>query len=203
MGMIFCLATASDDTIAKVHNDPRLIYRAIYNDDPEIYEELLAPPKKPGFLARLFGAKEVDAPPPPPAIEFPSEDFQDYDLDKAWHGIHFLLTGSDWEGDPPLNFIVAGGKEIGQEDLGYGPGRSFLSEEVHAIDSALEAVTIEEFKSNFDPEAMMKADIYPTIWDRDPEDDDTLGYLVDYFEGLKRFISTAADKGLGLIVWIG
>jgi uncharacterized protein DUF1877 len=29
------------------------------------------------------------------------------DVDKAWHGLHFLLTGSAWEGSFPLNFIAA------------------------------------------------------------------------------------------------
>jgi hypothetical protein len=42
------------------------------------------------------------------------------EVDKAWHGLHFLLTGSAWEGSFPLNFIVAGGQEVG-DDLGYGP----------------------------------------------------------------------------------
>ena len=26
-------------------------------------------------------------------------------LEKAWHGLHFLLTGSDWGGEPPLDFL--------------------------------------------------------------------------------------------------
>jgi hypothetical protein len=31
------------------------------------------------------------------------EDNRDFlDVDKAWHGIHFLLTGSTWEGEAPL-----------------------------------------------------------------------------------------------------
>ena len=38
-----------------------------------------------------------------------------------------------------------------------------------------------EFRRRFVPAAMMKADIYPAIWDRDPAEDDTLGYLCDYF----------------------
>ena len=45
------------------------------------------------------------------------------DLDKAWHGIHFLLTGSAWEGEEPLCYLLAGGQEVGDEDVGYGPAR--------------------------------------------------------------------------------
>lgn len=42
-------------------------------------------------------------------------------MDKAWHGIHYLLTGTAWEGDPPLNFLVTGGREVGTEEIGIGP----------------------------------------------------------------------------------
>lgn len=28
---------------------------------------------------------------------------------------------------------------------------------------------------------MVKKEIYPEIWDRDPKDDDTLGYLIEYY----------------------
>jgi hypothetical protein len=42
----------------------------------------------------------------------------DLDVDKAWHGIHYLLTGTAWEGDPPLDFIVKGGSQVGDVDDG-------------------------------------------------------------------------------------
>ena len=47
---------------------------------------------------------------------------------------------------------------------------------------------------------MMKADIYPTIWDRDPEDDDTLGWLVEFFSLLKPFVEETVEKNEGLII---
>src|ERR1700733_10559446 len=92
------------------------------------------------------------------------------DVDKAWHGIHFLLNGEAWEGTPPLDFIV-GGQAIGDIDVGYGPARGFSADEVAAIAAALHPITAETLRARFDPAAMMAADIYPTIWDRKPEDD--------------------------------
>jgi hypothetical protein len=65
--------------------------------------------------------------------------FADLDVDKAWHAIHFLLTGSAWEGDPPLNFIVIGGSDVG-DDLGYGPARGLSSDEVRNLAGALRAI---------------------------------------------------------------
>ncbi|NUR82053.1 MAG: DUF1877 family protein [Terrabacter sp.] len=46
------------------------------------------------------------------------------DLDKSWHGIHFLLTGTDWSaGDAgAAGGAILGGRPVGEDD-GYGPAR--------------------------------------------------------------------------------
>src|SRR4051812_22134863 len=62
------------------------------------------------------------------------------DIEKSWHGIHYLLTGTRDEGDGPLNFILAGGQEVGDVDVGYGPARAFTSEQVRGIAGALEPI---------------------------------------------------------------
>jgi hypothetical protein len=124
------------------------------------------------------------------------------DIDKSWHGLHYLLTRSAWEGDPPLNFLVTGGREIGDVDVGYGPARGFTSAEVAEIAGALGQISTDDLRGRFDPEQMMKAQIYPEIWDRDPGEDDTLGYLVEYFEGLKAFLQRTAASGSALVVYL-
>lgn len=121
------------------------------------------------------------------------------DLDKAWHGIHFLLNGSAWDGDPPLNFLLHGGKEFG-DDVGYGKARYLEPGEVLSVASALEGVVEDDFRGRFDATAFSKADIYPNIWDRSPEDDDMLGYLLEYFETLKGFVLEVKERGTGLII---
>ena len=59
--------------------------------------------------------------------------FDETDLDKAWQGIHYCLNQTEYEAEPPLNFITTGGVEAGKIDIGYGPARLFKSEEVHNI----------------------------------------------------------------------
>lgn len=71
------------------------------------------------------------------------------DLDKAWHGIHFLLTGSAWEGAEPLCYLVTGGHQLGDEDIGYGPARALLPHEVAAFDAALSQVTVDDLRQRF------------------------------------------------------
>ena len=124
------------------------------------------------------------------------------DLDKAWHGIHYLLTGTAWEGAEPLNFIVRGGNEVGDVDVGYGPARVLRSDDVKGITAALKDIDISVLRKRFNPGEMMSLDIYPAIWDRDQEDDDTLGYCIEYYNELYRFLSNAARNSMGVVLYI-
>jgi hypothetical protein len=57
-----------------------------------------------------------------------------------------------------------------------------------------------ELRSRFAPAEMMKLEIYPDIWDRDPGEDDTLGYLLEYVKQLREYLVSAAAQELGLLV---
>src|SRR5260370_19668019 len=53
-------------------------------------------------------------------------------LKKAWHAIHFVLTGSRLGGDEPLNFLVSEGTPVGEVDVGFGPARVLSSQHVRS-----------------------------------------------------------------------
>jgi hypothetical protein len=140
---------------------------------------------------------------PPEEDEWrPTAAGEELDVDKAWHGIHFLLTGTAWAGDPPLDFIVQGGREIGNIDVGYGPARAFSSSDVRDLAEALVPIEPEVLRDRFDPEQMMAQGVYPEIWDRDPADDDTLGYLLEYFGDLRAFVRRRAERGDGMLIYL-
>jgi hypothetical protein len=124
------------------------------------------------------------------------------DLDKAWHGLHFLLTGTAWEGSPPHCFLLMGGEEVEDVDLGYGPARLLRPPAVRAFATALSALDEETLRSRFDPARMLEIDIYPAIWDRPVEQDDTLGYLLAHFAALRDFVGQASAAGRGLLVYL-
>ena len=127
------------------------------------------------------------------------------DIEKAWHCLHFLLTGTASEGDPPLDFIVCGGREVGDEDVGYGPARAFTSVEVKAIADALELVSIEELARRFDGKRMDELEIYPAVgtWTEiDPKSPDSFGYFSGAFDAVKALARRGRDEGLGLLVWL-
>lgn len=121
------------------------------------------------------------------------------DLDKAWHAIHFLLTGSAEAGGPEA-FLLAGGASIGNIDVGYGPARAFGAADVAAISRALSTVPPETLRARFNHQALHKARIYPSIWNRnDPGDID---YVLEYYTTLLHHLNSAAAKGLGLIMYL-
>lgn len=121
------------------------------------------------------------------------------DLDKAWHGIHYLLTGSDWEGEPPLNFLLQGGTMLAEEDEEPAP-RLLQPDEVREVSSALAAVDEDHLRERFDPEAMKALDIYPAIWDDGPE---ALDYCLTYFAQLQAFMREAARQQRAVVIFMG
>ena len=129
-----------------------------------------------------------------------SDDFDDdvefgensISLEKAWHGLHFLLTGDAWGGTGWRAFLVTGGAEQG-EDFGYGPARYFSPSEVREVAREIGLISPDDLWANYDAQAMNSADIYPTIWDE--EEDDLKEEYLDYFEELKSFIAQTAEAG--------
>jgi hypothetical protein len=206
MSMIMSLLTVRDETIDRLLSEPPLIWRLLATDNPDFYFlEIGAPTitQPTGVFAPFAGKRrdtQSEKAPELPNLMLTADENIGTDLDKAWHGIHFLLTKSQWEGEEPLCFIVRGGEPIGEVDVGYGPARAIRSDKVRQWSRTLEQISTEEFRSRFDPKLMMAESIYPQIWDRDPSEDDTIGYLTEYFKSLKDFLKAAASKGMGLIV---
>ncbi len=120
-------------------------------------------------------------------------------LDKSWHGIHFALTGTDGIAAFPLGFIVSGGTEIGEEDLGYGPARAFGADEVKEI--ARSVLRIDEARFT----AVLK-DIWANnvalygIQEDPNEASNEIEYCYGYFQYLQTFLKAASEQGLGMIV---
>lgn len=121
-------------------------------------------------------------------------------LDKSWHAIHFLLSGSAWEGEEPECFLLTGGETIGDEDVGYGPARLLRPTDVSRFNDALQLVDAVELLLRYDPEAMTEERIYPDIWQRKEEREENFQYVAEYFETLRQFVASTAKLGKGIII---
>src|SRR5829696_624222 len=179
MSMILGLVALSDANIARVLQDPPLVWLVVAPDDPEAYENARnEEAKKPTLLSKLFRrAQPVTS---APDLEMSGVEGLETDLDKAWHGIHYFLTGTAWEGEPPRNFLVSGGTEVGNIEVGYGTARVLTAAQTREALDAVNELSDEDLKARFNPQDMLAKEIYPEIWDRDRADDDTLNYLMEY-----------------------
>jgi hypothetical protein len=196
--MILGLTTLADGNIERVLSDPPLIWFVVAPEDPEMYQESRRQRSSASLLGRLFGK---GTPPQPVAqLTLGNGEGISTDLDKAWHGIHYLLTRTAWEGEPPESFLVSGGRTVDDIDVGYGPARVFTAAETRAIRDTVAGLTDAELASRFDPDDMTSKEIYPEIWSRESADDQAMAYLLEYFAVLRKFLQQAVEAGTGMVV---
>jgi hypothetical protein len=116
------------------------------------------------------------------------------DLDKAWHGLHFLLTGSSDPAPLPAGLLYGAGKEL-------GGGSSLLEpSQVAECHRYLSALTDDQLAKSYDPQRMEELDIYPNIWVRDGSE--ALDYLIANLQTLRAVLRDCVDEGHGLVITV-
>jgi hypothetical protein len=141
-------------------------------------------------LAAMLGAQQSAK---PPAGSGKAGQGAKISLDKAWHGVHYLLCGDIEPGSAIPSQAVMGGVEVG-EDLGYGPARYFEAGKVNQIAQALSAASLEaEMIARFDPAKMTSLEIYPGGWKAADVD-----WLMEEFRRLRQFYTDASAATLAI-----
>lgn len=121
-------------------------------------------------------------------------------IGQAWHGLHYLLTGTAGQFVGPQGFLVEGGEDVGPND-GYGPARLFSPREVDDIHGILVGLSDEELWSVFDAARMNAEQVYPFNWQEEPEL--TRRVYLSTFSELKLFVDEASRRGQYLVVALG
>ena len=150
-----------------------------------------------GLLLRLtpITITEVDPDAPETSGDEPDPD-KTIDIDKAWHGLHFLFTGTADQGEEPACFVVKGGEDLDDE----GARRALRPGQVRQFADFLTGLSAEDLERRFDAKRMTALDIYPGIWHRASREEDSWPWLLDSFERLRVFVKRAADAGDGLVM---
>lgn len=201
MGLYLSLHTISEDNARAMLADLALATKWLHAEEEE--SSAAQPLPRRGWWARLLD--RVPAPRPaagPAGFQLAPGEGRTASLDKAWHGLHYLLTQTSWEGEAPLNALLAGGVPVGDEDAELGDARLLLPHEVARLHAALAPLDHAALRARFDPARMMELDIYPPIWTRDPAEDDSFGYCALHFDVLKRFVAEAAGQGMGVLIHV-
>jgi len=169
------------DTAARLGKTPEELTAALGGDD----------------LLKLFEARGTRS-----ASQAPSQPNQRdvLSLDKAWHGVHYVLCGESEPEATLLSQAVLGGSALGDDDegfSGYGPARYFTAEQVAQVAAQLSAPGLEaEAAARFDPGRMEELGIYPG-WNTSDAD-----WVMDGFRRLRDFYADAASKGHAIVTCI-
>jgi len=120
-------------------------------------------------------------------------------LEKAWHGVHYLLAGAAEPGPDLRSQAVLGGLELGDDPegfSGYGPARCFRAAQVRQLSEELSRPELEaEVAARFDPVKMSQLQIYPG-WQAGEEDKE---WVMAAFRRLRDFYSSAAARGRAVV----
>jgi hypothetical protein len=179
---------------------------------PDALEELFFPPGSTppvvevrekgitGWLLHLIGVKITQVDPNWDPPEETALDEGVLDLEVAWHGLHYIFTGTAWEGAPPGCFLISGGDEIGDED-GDSPPRLLGPDQVRRFSDFLASISDDELTRRFDAAQMSALDISPAIWQRE-ENPNPLDVLREGLRDLRTFVASAADRGEAIVVHV-
>ena len=116
-------------------------------------------------------------------------------LDKAWHGVHYVLSGTVEPGAALLSRAVLGGTWIGEGFYSYGPARFFTAAEVAELAAVLDDPgTEQEAAERYDSRRMNELQIYPFGWD-----DNGRAWILDALGDLRAFYSEAAARGRAVV----
>nr|WP_315000150.1 YfbM family protein [uncultured Capnocytophaga sp.] len=134
------------------------------------------------------------------------DDAYSMDIDKAWGGILYLLTGKAFASGSPedevdsLNRIFFSAQFFDEDmDVGYGPAHYLTPEQVAGIHRKIASLTEADLKARYDPEAMNEEEkLYPSL-DWNEED---FEYLYSHFQALQSFFATAASRGEAIVTFL-
>lgn len=117
------------------------------------------------------------------------------DMDKSWHGLHYLLSDSAEPIDGAAGFLL-NGEEV--PDIGDGEVFTHTAAEVAEFSKLLSATTAIDLLGRYDSERMRGLELYPQLaWDQQDFD-----YLLEYYNALRPFIQRHAEFGHELMVMI-
>jgi Domain of unknown function (DUF1877) len=203
MGMTCTLCRATEDEINRLIEDPAAV-RSFLDPNAVGVPQVKTVRLKglAGLILRLFPITITEvASESEPAEGAPApmmDPDRSIDIEKGWHGLHFLFTGTADEGEEPACYLVRGGEDLDDE----GQTRALRANQVRRFAEYLSALTPGELTRRYDPERMTKLEIYPdVIWMRSPSPGDSpLEWLLECFSEVRRFMDRAAAAECGVII---
>ncbi|MCI9976010.1 YfbM family protein [Clostridioides difficile] len=122
-------------------------------------------------------------------------------IDKAWHAIHFTLTGCPFGGEDDNIFskLVMSGNVFMEID-GEPPAMLITADDVKKLSEAMDSLEEQQFREKFNISEMLENNIYPVMDDENEEE--FFDYVWANLIELKKFIEEAANERQAVIFYI-
>lgn len=119
------------------------------------------------------------------------------ELGKTWGALHHLLTGTEFGGSPPCNFVLDGGRPIhrdaGASDIRFV--RAFASDLLPQIATALDRSNPSDIERNW-----RQRPVHPRWW---PESSDVIPpFLMEQLADVRNHVRAGVDRRLGMLAWL-
>ena len=206
MGMTGGLVRASDADIQRLRADRSSLPGFLDGDAWAPPVRRVQPKGILGFLLRLtpITIEEVDPDATPPEGATLVNPDSHLDLDKAWLPLHFLLTGTAWDGEEPGCYLVRGGEELADEDdeLGYSSIRALTPDQMKRFDEFLRTLSHDMLRQRFDRNRMVELEIYSKLRRQATESRDEMPSLLQAFDALRSFSAITAQRNDGAIAYL-
>ena len=118
----------------------------------------------------------------------------------VWHGLHFLMTGKDFDFESPAGQAIMGGKSMGAKGSDE-PIRVMAPAQVKAVAVALASLDQRDLSKRFNPQLLERLAIHPVgIWQSDG--DAALTHVLSHLRPLVDFYANAAKSGHAVVLQI-
>ena len=177
MSMIFGMVALTPEQMIKLRGSSKLASDLIFANQND------------GTELQLDGLGRIEAP---------------LDLQKSWHILHYVFTGSIGPVGSPGDTLLSGGDDLG-EDVGYGPPRLLDTQNTQRFAEFLQALDLNTLQSRVDFKTMSAAQVYSLPMGVGAEADFEIGIrreISSYFPVLRHYVSSAARNGNGLLMWL-
>ena len=123
-------------------------------------------------------------------------------LEKAWHMLHFLFTGSIGPVGGPGDALMAG-EDLG-EDLGYGPPRLLDAKATLNFARFLNSLDVTELVARVNCAEMLRENVYgmPMGPGAEAEEGALRAEVAHFFPLLRDTVAKAAEIDGGLLIWL-
>ena len=121
-----------------------------------------------------------------------------FDIDKAWDGIQYILTGKGIAESTKPNILSRAffSHQIldEEQDLGFGPAQYLTAEQVAETNLEIQKIEIQDI----DGADMNLKNIYPGFWDKD----EATEFLKDSFKEFKAFYNKATQNNEAILTFL-